>query len=236
MRGKIIPLRGGRSGEKAGIRRRQRRFYKRGDFMKLIRLMGLLLSFSVSSCGPFLSKSAFIQQRTKGRESDFGFFRPHRDFRVLEGDEKHRKIAQESQDRFPQSLKKEEELPSSSKRRFKSEFHQLLQSQSDFAYGHYQRYRGYLKNLSERIYFLRLLTLEERDRYLASKGAHSNSMTRVFTGMTKDDVIRAWGVPQHRHIAGRRRYENERWTYAGSGEMRFVYFERGIVQGWKVEN
>ena len=217
--------------------------------MKLIRLMGLLLSFSVSSCGPFLSKSAFIQERTKGRGSDFRFLRPHRDFRVLEGDEKHRKIVEESQDRFPQSLKEEEELPSSSKKRFKSEFHQLLQSQSDFAYGHYQHYKGYLKNLSERIYFLRLLTLEERDRYLVAKGApvfkgknfqlrgdYRNSMTQVFTGMTKDDVIRAWGVPSHRHIAGRRRYENERWTYAGSGEMRFVYFERGIVQGWKVGN
>ena len=127
------------------------------------------------------------------------------------------------------------------------ELDQLLQSQSDFAYRHYQRHKMHLKNISEKIYFLRLLTLEERDQYLGSRGRAVLKRKRlelmgplygteghVFAGMTKDDVIRAWGFPNRRHTAGRERYQNERWTYAGYGEMRFVYFERGVVQGWEI--
>ena len=208
--------------------------------MKLMRLLSLLVSFSLFSCGPFLSKDALIQQRRES--SDFRFFRAEPE------DKHHRKISQESQDRAPQSLEKEEEVSLASHReRSKRELHQLLQSQSDFAYRHYQRYKKYFENISERIYFLSLLTLEERNQYLSSKGGAVLKGKRfelmgplysagsyVFTGMTKDDVIKAWGFPNRRHTAGHERYQNERWTYAGHGEMRFVYFERGVVQGWKI--
>lgn len=56
----------------------------------------------------------------------------------------------------------------------------------------------------------------------------------IVAGMSKRDVIRAWGYPKRRDIAGYERYENERWLYSTGGRIKLVYFESGVVQGWNL--
>ena len=52
--------------------------------------------------------------------------------------------------------------------------------------------------------------------------------------MSKEEVLRAWGEPSHRDIAGEGIYENERWFYRlRAGETKVIYFERGLVRGWQ---
>lgn len=110
-----------------------------------------------------------------------------------------------------------------------------------------------LKNDYERLEFLKLPSLETRERWLAAKGL-SNKQTQyspaiqslvdandITLGMTKQAVRDAWGEPDIVEVAGNPIYGNERWQYSEQvsstegyqTEHREIYFESGRVVGWK---
>lgn len=54
----------------------------------------------------------------------------------------------------------------------------------------------------------------------------------VVVGMTMDQVVKNWGTPERRDVAGDEKYRNERWAFRKKGVTKYVYFESGVVQGW----
>ncbi|MCK5072216.1 MAG: hypothetical protein KAQ98_02235 [Bacteriovoracaceae bacterium] len=123
----------------------------------------------------------------------------------------------------------------------------------------YQTYRDYFENDSERIYYLDLSPAERVSyikanwpetpigdisainndygrsdglKYL-SKGGYGNK--DIYLGMRKDDVVGSWGRPARVDVAGNPKYQNERWSFHRDGRVRYVYFEKGVVQGWAID-
>jgi hypothetical protein len=57
----------------------------------------------------------------------------------------------------------------------------------------------------------------------------------VVLGMSRDQVLRSWGAPAVREVAGRRNDGHERWHYGTQYSLqgeRIVIFENGRVAGW----
>jgi hypothetical protein len=57
----------------------------------------------------------------------------------------------------------------------------------------------------------------------------------IILGMTRQDVMRSWGEPVQREVAGTRDGGHERWTYGTRYKFsgsRTVIFENGRVAGW----
>lgn len=207
----------------------------------LIRLSVLILIANlVTSCAFLMENRTFIDEMEGQPEA---FFTPNQDFRVTAGDESDGfRSRQEILERTP--LDGVEKARLIEDKRLNAEYQKLYNAQSDFAKRHFHRFERYLSNLSEKIYFLRLNSLTERNTYLYSKNAPVyNNMefvelrrpaNDIMVGMNKSDVRRAWGRPTRKDIAGNPTYENERWAYYEGGKMKFVYFEGGKVQGWSM--
>ncbi len=113
----------------------------------------------------------------------------------------------------------------------------------------YDNFRAYLTE-RERLEFLRLPTLEAREKYMQNKGAIGTAATvsnytasnpSVRLGMGKKTVKDMLGEPDQVEFAGSPVYGNERWQYTveSSNERGFqkktrvIYFEGGRVVGWQ---
>jgi hypothetical protein len=125
--------------------------------------------------------------------------------------------------------------------------------QGRFEREQYFKNRPYLKSDSERLEFLKLSSVEERERYLEKKGIDGSGSNNppeiqslidindITLGMTKQAVRDSWGEPELVEVAGNPLYGNERWHYdeqvsSAEGfrtEKRMVYFEAGKVVGWQ---
>jgi hypothetical protein len=117
----------------------------------------------------------------------------------------------------------------------------------------YYDYKHYLRSDQERIYFLKLPSMQARERYANNRGlasVRSNYSQKhvalieskdITLGMNQDAVRESWGDPDIVEVAGNPVYGNERWKYSKyvsseSGytrQTRYVYFENGIVAGWQ---
>ncbi len=178
-------------------------------------------------------------------EDDGPMFRPREDFPVVPGDSGRQwRSKDEWRRRTPASetmrLREREQLA------LERELVKLENSQSEGAFAHYQQYRSRLGSTSEKIYFLQLTSRAERDEYLEGRGllevphvltpyerGFARSQSEVVVGMTKEDVMAAWGRPMRIDVAGNPRNENERWLYQRDGAPKYIFFEGGVVEGWK---
>lgn len=117
----------------------------------------------------------------------------------------------------------------------------------------YYFYKPLLKNDRERLYFLKLPSIDAKERFVQSRGLASVAKdlngdvanliedNDISVGMTKQAVRESWGDPDLKEIAGNEVYGNVRWRYSKyvsseSGyqrETRYVYFENGVVSGWE---
>jgi len=116
----------------------------------------------------------------------------------------------------------------------------------------YYKYKGLMRSDGERINFLRLPTMEARERFAQNRGlrtddAYSDAVASLIetqdiaVGMSQKAVMESWGDPDLVEVAGDPVFGNERWKYNhyASGndgyqkEMRLVYFEAGRVVGWE---
>lgn len=168
---------------------------------------------------------------------------PNRDFPVVGGDTgkmgrtrseimKRTPASEEEKEKYFQDVVLEEELE------------KLVEDQSLSQRNHYYQYEHRLHTTSEKIYFLKLMTIAERNEYLESRGVqieemistkkHSRfaqSAPSISHGMSKSDVVNQFGEPYSIEVAGNPRYENERWAYRRQGAIEYIYFESGRVQG-----
>ena len=117
----------------------------------------------------------------------------------------------------------------------------------------YFKYKPFMASDRERIDFLRLGSLEARERRAQASNLKAAS-TRfspgvakliedndIALGMTKNAVKESWGEPDVVESAGNPVYGNERWHYVSSSfstdgfqsEKRLVYFENSRVSGWE---
>lgn len=177
-------------------------------------------------------------------EKKQSFFRPNQDFPVVGGDSgKVSKNMSEIWNRTPGSEKFKKEQRQNLM--ILNELQELEKAQSDYYYRHYREHKNALSSNSEKIYFLKLRTLKERDEYLFARGLNKSRVSpeeseavrqrEIIVGMSKQSVLKSWGRPSRVDIAGEPRYENERWAYLKMGRVNYVYFESGFVQGWRVD-
>lgn len=222
--------------------------------MKTLLIISMLLM--TSSCASMFQERTFIKEMD--RQSD-SVWTPHEDFHVVPGD-KHDGYRSREQitARTPDGRKDftfsdnlQEELSTKEK--------MLTMEQ----YASYSELKPDLETTSEKIYFLNL-TVDEREEYLSSrqlgkyavqqrprnrvkKGygrapASAMPITNAYSygrsisqGMGKDEVRSTWGRPTRVDVAGNPRNQNERWTFFENGQVKRVFFEAGVVQGWSVE-
>lgn len=117
----------------------------------------------------------------------------------------------------------------------------------------YYTLKPYLESDFARIQFLKLPSIEARERWARQKGVSTNetkfddSTTQliekndVAQGMTRSAVEQSWGEPDLIEVAGNPIYGNERWRYTKlvptedgyKHEVRIIYFETARVVGWE---
>ena len=174
-------------------------------------------------------------------------FNPGRDFRVLSGDRHFAEEQREQINRFtPPTEYQSRQLSYTTG--LEQELKQLEAKLNEAEHQQYELHVNALDTTSEKIYFLKLPTMEKREAYVSSKPTHTGvrrdiasiwrepSSTQSFSslkvGMRKSDVERLWGRPSRIDMAGDPRYENERWLYYDGQAGRYIYFEQGLVGGW----
>ncbi len=119
----------------------------------------------------------------------------------------------------------------------------------------YARIVPWFKSDKERIEFLTITSVEERQIWINKKGIWNRSNLQptemkslietqdIAIGMPLEYVRKAWGEPQAIEFTGNPIYKNERWKYLRTvtlpdgfkPEKRYVYFEGGKVVGWETE-
>jgi len=202
----------------------------------------LILLLSVSSCG-FLEQRDFVDEMEREPDS---YFVPKQDFRTVPGDEGDPYVSNDEVImRTPASYSTR--MQRNYNRSLQDELLELEQAQSEGAYAHYSKYKRALGGTSEKIYFLRLRTINERERFLVHRGLKRRSMytageeklavrnNEVLLGMDMSKVRQSWGDPTLREVAGRPDSGNERWAYQKHGRTKFIYFENGVVAGWSFQ-
>lgn len=117
----------------------------------------------------------------------------------------------------------------------------------------YYRYKPLLRSDLERIQFLRIPTIEGRERWAqyhqvperATKFSPTTAQmiesNDIIVGMNRPAVLESWGEPDAVEVSGNPVYGNERWKYhkmvsSDNGynkELRVIYFESGLVAGWE---
>lgn len=165
---------------------------------------------------------------------------PQRDFPVIAGDTGIAYMQEsEIKRRTPASVEERElDLYSSTLNR---ELSMLESSLDEIEVQKYMMVKDKLGNISSRIYYLRLHP-DDRSPYLANRGILPSQsyqygqavpfMPEIGLGMDKESVISAWGRPIRQDIAGDPADQNERWSYMHRGRVKYLYFERGRVEGW----
>lgn len=206
-----------------------------------------MVIFLISSCAPLSWNRSFVDEMNK----DDSIFTPGRDFPSVAGDDPSSiDPKKELKARTPASIRErnlelEEEM-------LKKELRKRENELSEYDRGRYSRLYDQFENDSERNYYLSLSS-QERGRYLQSRRISLDSAgaplelrglirpslgherVELSLGMGKDDVQNRWGRPHRVDVAGNPRNENERWAFYDNNGMRYVFFERGRVQGWAFE-
>jgi hypothetical protein len=218
--------------------------------MKYLLCFGLVLMST--GCAHLFENRSFIDEMDYQEES---FFTPGEDFQVMSGDSGiPYRTDQEIMERTPLTGRTAEEV-----RESRSLRQELLRKERKLTPKQgliYEEASEYFTSISERIYYLDLTPSERRNyldlrnvkidkeftqgqnprRGLASLEPLGLKEKEVRQGMTKQDVLESWGRPRRVEVAGNPKYENERWSFVEDGTRRYIYFEGGNVQGWKMDD
>lgn len=191
-----------------------------------------------TSCGLFTYRSYESQMRLTDN-----FWVPNRDFPVVAGDTgRAYRSRRDIWKRTPRG--KRSSYAYNLDLALKDQLIGLEDSLTEREYRYYLKYKDFLKSDSEKIYFLQLPNRREKINYIYSRGIltsdrqESSLMNRavgqkeLIQGMSKDDVIRSWGRPMRVDVAGNPTLQNERWAFMRRGQVHYVFFEEGRVQGW----
>ena len=204
----------------------------------------ILLSLILVGCADLLSYRTFSDQM---EQTDERFFMPQRDFAVVPGDSGQVGLTrQEIAQRTPASYRSAQEMRE--QQSLSNELKTKVNDLSEWEYRRYVQALPYLENDSEKIYYLGL-PANQRNHYIDQRRSSAVSQSKeqqiqvmdiserlrapeLYLGMDKDSVIQSWGRPDRVEVAGNPRNENERWVFFQQGKARYVYFEKGTVEGW----
>jgi hypothetical protein len=206
--------------------------------MKVITL--LVLSLVFTSCGLVPSRDFFNQMEDRQE----AMFRPRADFNVVSGD------TGDTMDSIDHYMSR---VPADSKMlkdrvqhlSLSGELRDLEDRLSVDDYNQYSENERSFRTVSEKIYYLKMKSGDQREAYLENKGyrmkirdSHyeNGGFNALSTGMSKGEILKKFGRPISKDIAGSSNNENERWSYHNSGKMRYIYFESGQVDGWSTNN
>jgi hypothetical protein len=213
--------------------------------MLRIFMMVAVLSLNLS-CTQFLGHRSFIDEMDKDTD---GLFVPGDDFNVLPGDKgKAYRTDTEISGRTPANLRTRDGV--ARHRALRRELEQKERSLTDIEYSEYMADVPFLKDQSEKVYYLNL-PYPERGSYMASRKNGSEEGYRkaglsfyesrsirgqeIHVGMSKNDVTSLWGRPSRVDVAGNPSRQNERWSFYNNGGVKQIFFEGGVVQGWALE-
>jgi hypothetical protein len=204
----------------------------------------LLTILTATGCSMLLSERRFIQEMDHDTD---GFFVAGKDFHVTSGDDgfSGRSLSQ-IYERTPASSRDKQQFQHDVG--LEKELYDLEKNEKGMTGALYEQYGNFINTTSEKIYFLKLKSYEEREQYLYSLGLIKNTYIahpqeiktavnsrEIILGMSKSDVMSAWGRPSRVDVAGNPRQENERWSFYKNGQLKQVYFESGRVEGWDIE-
>lgn len=210
--------------------------------MKLtnITIYMITITFVLSGCS-LMPDRTFVDNMEYEPES---FFVPDQDFKVIVGDSGTRyRSKMDIMRRTPAS-----DLEMKYTRNnniLEKELLELEESQDEKKYNHYLKYRDQLGNISNKIFFLKIPSLNAREDYLYNLGIYESPYhtspeetiaiknSDVLLGMSKESVVQAWGQPERIEVAGNPGRGNERWAYFTNGRRKFIYFTNGVVEGWE---
>ena len=199
----------------------------------------------------FLSSCALVPERRYSDLMDESepIYVPERDFVLAVGDSGQRYLSMdEVMARTPASS----EGGSAEELRERDSLRRELQvaesSQPPVFMEMYWQYKEYFRNDSERIYFLSLSSMKEREDYLKSRNMLTGGSTKsvsellqkedrssILTGMNPIQVRRIHGNPSFIESTGTDSYR-DRWAYKMPyGRVRYIYFDEGQVTGWSEE-
>ena len=196
----------------------------------------LLILLTTVSC-------SLMERRTHIREMETNadpFFVPHDDFMVVSGDSgQEYRTSSEVAGRTPASIReqgiKDEDYS------LRRELIELENAQPEDLYRHYARNQHLFSSASDKIYFLRLQTYDERDDFIRnlsanyedSPGSYIYKENSLTLGMSMKSVKEMWGYPVRREVAGNPINKNEKWLFDRQEGSTYVYFENGAVGGWE---
>ncbi|MBL7665103.1 MAG: hypothetical protein JNM93_08220 [Bacteriovoracaceae bacterium] len=201
----------------------------------------LLIMFFISSCSMIAPERTFIEMM---EEPEYEVFTPREDFAVIPGDTgKDYRDKTEILRRTPATEFMQQQQGYSTS--LESELGYLESIQNAHAMAQYRQVRDKFTSTSERIYFLKIGSMNERKDYLISRGMlleqaqypdsdyyAASQVRELLMGMSKSDVTNTWGRPIRKDIAGHPAYQNERWAFYMDGATKYVFFENGKVAGW----
>lgn len=210
----------------------------------------LTLCLFVTSCANMFENRTFIDQMDHETDS---VFVPGRDFQAIAGDSGNPyRSRDEIMERTPMhgaSLEEQRQNNSLYQELYRKEI-SLHPKEKKL----YSEVEPYLNEVSEKIYFLNLSYHEKMDfieannlpvaglgreynrsasRSIAGLNPRGMNEKSLYLGMSKDEVMNLWGRPTRIEVAGNPLHQNERWAFYDNGQLKYVYFEGGNVQGWE---
>lgn len=201
-----------------------------------------------------LSGCSFIPERSYSdlMQEENDFYIPDRDFVIAAGDTGERfESLQSTIARTPASLEENDEsLPQELREKYQleRELASLEQRQPPMFQEMYWLYKEQFGNDSERIYFLGLPSLRDREQYLSMRGLKSSEqkpkyLSELISREDHREILTGMSAIQVRKLAGNPSYVEAvnaegtaRWAYRlPNYRVRYIYFDQGAVKGWSEE-
>lgn len=207
----------------------------------------VLFLWMVGGCS-ILDSRTFKEQMNDNTD---GFFIPGKRFPMAVGDKgKAYRSAADIKRRTP--LSRSERKNMVWQRSLEDELYKKERALGPKEYQDYRESLLYLNHISEKIYYLNL-SARERGKYIESKRFKEHKhrekssgisllkmrefgRDEIRPGMDKKTVLKKWGRPVRVDIAGDPARQNERWSFYYGGQWRQIYFEGGLVQGWRISD
>ena len=178
------------------------------------------------------------------------FFVPEKHFSMVSGDRgKAYRNHTDIKNRIP--LSRRQRKKKNYQQSLRAELHKKEKALAPKEYEEYMDSISYLGHISEKIYYLNLPSFE-RKKYVEGKKLREQRIKEknrgipllkmkefgrgeIHPGMNKKMVLEKWGRPMRVDVAGDPVKQNERWSFYHGGQLRHIYFEGGVVQGWRME-
>lgn len=206
-----------------------------------------VLACSVTSC-------SFIPERSYSdlMEEENDYYVPDRDFIIAAGDTGERFQSFEATiARTPAGLDENDSSVSpelKEKYQLQNELASLEQRQPPMFQEMYWLYKEEFGNDSERIYFLNLPSIRDREQYLSMRGMKtsdqkSKNLSELISREDHSEILTGMSAIQVRKLAGSPSYVESaspdgsaRWAYRlPNYRVRYIYFDQGAVKGWSEE-